>query len=330
MSKHLRELQSTLTDILRISPPINIDKLVSYILQWYETKSLTKLRTSKIPIMTETLSKKTQIVIKAMKLIAKHWDEPMTIRLQQRIQKTIIMINKSCHMKKKQAPAIPWSIIKKIYLQLWDDISVDRGSNIQAIRLRKAAATALALSNLGGSRWIDLHRIHWEDLMFSKSGNIKFVQAPLRMSKNNICNDFPQSLTWASSTEKDPTDCPWEIFRKWWVWNGKPKKGFVFADGKKKQISGDVTIYHAQARAKKMGLPNHHIPRKHTGRVTTVLTLEQLNVSKRRIMRNMNWRSDQMVNYYMNRRDMLTKQAPPSVLAKTPIQKIIKIQKNLR
>ena len=233
-------------------------------------------------------------------------------------------------MKKKQAPAIPWSIIKRIYNQLWNDISVDRGSNINSVRLRKAAATALALSNLGGSRWVDLHRIRWEDLIFEKTGSTKFVQAPLRMSKNNICNDFPQSLTWASASDKSPDDCPWEIFKKWWLWCGKPKKGFVFANRRGHQLSGNVTIYHVQARAKKMKLPNHHIPRKHTGRVTTVLTLEQLNISKRRIMRNMNWRSDQMVNYYMNRRDMLTQQAPASVLAKTPINKIIKIQKNLK
>ena len=81
--------------------------------------------------------KKTKTVIKSLKIISKNWDDRTAIRIHQRIRKTIVMINENCHMEKKQAPVLEWSLAKKIAKSLWNDISVRQGSNIKMIRHRK-------------------------------------------------------------------------------------------------------------------------------------------------------------------------------------------------
>ena len=232
-------------------------------------------------------------------------------------------------MAKKQAPVIPWNITKKIAYHLWRDTSIPRGSNINAIRNRKAAATVSLLAATSGGRWIDVHRIRWEDLTFKTENNTKYVQAPLRFSKNNLTNNIPQALTWAASQSSDPSDCPWTIFKRWWSWCGKPVKGFVFADRKGLPINGNTTIYHVQKQAKKLNLPDHLIPRKHSGRVTMILTLDKLNVNKRTIIRGLNWRTDQMINYYMNKRAMKSKGAPSHTLSQLQSGQLNAIQEDL-
>ena len=233
-------------------------------------------------------------------------------------------------MKKRQAPVIDWDTVKLISNKLWTDTTVGRGSSVKSIRKRKAAATALLLVNTCGGRWIDLHRIHWEDLKFHIENSNRIVQAPLRLSKNNLTNNLPQTLTWATSMDTSPQDCPWTIFKRWWKWCGKPKRGFVFADRAGKVFrDGDPTIHQVQVAAKALNLPDHKVPRKHSGRVTYVLTLEKLNVSKRKIIRGMNWRSDQMLKYYMNRRDMRTAEAPALRIAKLKPGQLANIQKDL-
>ena len=316
-------------DIIHIPKPLTVSKLISYLLDWYERKSIIKLQRSDIPVMTETLFKKTNLVIKACKLLSKNFEDVMGVRIHQRIRKTIKMINQNCLMTKKQAPVIPWNITKRIANCLWRDTSVPRGSNITTIRKRKAAATILLLVATSGGRWVDAHRLKWEDLIFKDDGETKFVQAPLRFSKNNLTNNLPQALSWAKSTSSNPSDCPWTIFQRWWIWCGRPKKGFIFSDRKGNQLNGNTTIYYVQQQAKKLNLPDHHIPRKHSGRVTMILTLDKLNVNKRTIIRGMNWRTDQMINYYMNRRAMCSKGAPSHVLSKLENGQLNAIQEQL-
>ena len=322
------ELKSTIMDLIKLQP-LTVNKLVAYLLKWYESKSLIKLERSDIPIMTETLLKKSQMLIKACRLISRNFDDLMALRIQQRIRGTITMINQNCNMAKKQAPVIEWNITKKIAQGLWNDISVNRGSNITSIRNRKGAATALLLAFTSGARWIDLHRLKWEDLKFKSIDDMLYVQAPLRLSKNNLTNNLPQALQWASSKSTDKTDCPWTIFKRWWVWCGKPRHGFIFAKGDGQVMSGNTTIYHVQKQARKMGLPEHQIPRKHSGRVTMVLTLDKLNLSKRSIIRGLNWRTDTMVNYYMNTRSMCSKGAPSHRLAQLKSGQLQSLQEDL-
>ena len=324
------DLKSTMKDIIVISKPLTVEKLISYILKWYETKSIVKMRTQKIPIMTETLLKKTKLVIKACKILSKNFEEAMALRIQQRIRRTINIVNSTCHMKKKQAPVIDWDTAKRIAKRLWNDTSVGRGSSVKSIRKRKAAATAFLLTTLCGGRWIDLHRIHWEDLKFHCENSKRIVQAPLRFSKNNLTNNLPQTLTWASNSHTAPEDCPWSIFKKWWYWCGKPRRGLVFSDRTGAAYKdGGPTYNQLWTAAKALNLPDSKVPRRHSGRVTFVLTLEKLNVSKRKIIRGMNWRSDQMLNYYMNRRDMRTSDAPALKIAALKPGQLSKLQSDL-
>ena len=281
--------------------------------------------------MTDTLFKKTKLVIKACKLIVKNFPDALGIRIQQRIRKTITMINQNCNMAKKQAPVINWDITKKLAKSLWEDISVPRGSNITSIRARKAAATALILTAKSGARWIDVHRIMWQDLKFTSTNGHVIVQAPLRLSKNNLTNNMPQAYQWASSKSSDPEDCPWLSFKRWWIWCGRPKQGFVFSNGRGEQLCHKSTMSFVTRHAnQKLGLTKPFIPTMHSGRVTHVLTLDKLNMSKRSIIRSMNWKTDTMINYYMNTRSMCSDGAPALKLASLKNGELQNLQKDLR
>ena len=189
---------------------------------------------------------------------------------------------------------------------------------------------AIFLTAKSGARWIDLHRLRWEDLKFKSENGHVIVQAPLRFSKNNLTNNVPQAYQWASSNSENTDDCPWKVFKRWWYWCGKPRKGFVFSDGRGNQLCDKSTIDFVQRQAKhKLKLPKHQIPTKHSGRVTYVLTLDKLNVSKRSIIRSMNWRTDTMINYYMNTRSMCSKGAPALKLASLKDGELQSLQKDL-
>ena len=322
-------MDETLADIMSLSDPISVSILSKYIIQWYADKSLIKLKTANIPIMTEHLLSKTKIVIKVMKMLSNDFTMIHEQRLLQRIRNVITHINLSCPMFKKQAPVVPWNIVKSIAKALWDDVSVAHGSNISIIRKRKAAATAMILASKSGGRWIDVHRLKWEDLDFSTVDNIKFITAKLRLSKNNIINDFPQSLTWASTKDTAKEDCPRVALKQWWYWCGKPKNGFIFSNVDKTQINGNHTIYQVQRQARLLGLRKSQIPTKHSFRITMCLTLKSLGVEPDTINRFMNWRSEMMQSYYLNIRNMRKNDAPAHKLANLSQKDFDLLQNNL-
>ena len=279
--------------------------------------------------MTESLLNKTKIVIKIMKLISNNFSFRHEQRLLHRIRNIIVEINTACPMFKKQAPVVTWAKVKLISKQLWADTSVDRGSNIAIIRKRKAAATAMVLAAKSGGRWIDIHRLRWEDITFTKNNNIHFVQARLRLSKNNLLNDFPQSLTWASAAKTPKDDCPRALLKRWWDWCGRPKKGFVFANKNKSAIQGNHTIYQVRRQAVKLGFRKHEIPTKHSFRITMCLTLKAMGVDSDTINRFMNWRSEMMQSYYLNVRNMRQTNGPAHKLANLSVNEVALLQNNL-
>ena len=171
----------------------------------------------------------------------------------------------------------------------------------------------------------------WQDLKFKSENGHVIVQAPLRLSKNNLTNNIPQAYQWASSDSTDPYDCPWNMFKRWWIYCQRPKKGFVFSDRRGNQLCHKSTISFVTRHAKnKLGLPKHKIPTMHSGRVTHVLTLDKLNVSKRSIIRSLNWKTDTMINYYMNTRSMCSEGAPALKLASLKAGELQKLQKDLQ
>ena len=326
---YAREVDSTLADITALSGPLTVSLLSKYIIAWYADKSFAKLKKANIPIMTENLLNKAKIVIKVMKMISNEFTLIHEQRLLQRIRNVIVHINFNCPMFKKQAPVVTWNTVKLIAKNLWNDTSIPRGSNVNTVRKRKAAATAMLLASKSGGRWIDVHRLRWEDLNFSKIDNILFIQAKLRLSKNNLINDFPQSLTWASAPGVHQSDCPKLILKRWWNWCGKPKSGLIFSTIDKKQINGNHTIYQIRRQAVKLGIKQNEIPTKHSFRITMCLTLKSMGLEPDTINRFMNWRSETMQSYYLNIRNMRKKEAPAHRIANLSQNELADIQSNL-
>ena len=73
----------------------------------------------------------------------------------------------------------------------------------------------------------------------------------------------------------------------------------------------------------------NRIPRKHSGRVTMALTLDKLKLSKRSIIRGLNWKTDTMVNYYMNTRSMCSDGAPAHKLSNLQAGQLQHLQEDL-
>lgn len=279
--------------------------------------------------MTSSLLNKTKIVIKVMKMISSSFNTIHEHRLLQRIRHVIATINLSLPMFKKQAPVIAWDQVKRLSRALWNDTTVPRGSNIRVIRFRKAAATVMILAAKSGGRWIDIHRLRWEDLHFSKVDNINFIQAKIRISKNNLTNDCPQSLTWATMANQTAPECPRATLKRWWEWCGKPTQGFIFSNVDKKPIKHTKTYYQVNTKALKLGFQPKKVPTMHSFRITMVLTLKSLGVDTDTINRFMNWRSDSMQAYYLNVRNMRQEGAPAHKLAQLSQDQFALLQNNL-
>ena len=281
--------------------------------------------------MTNALRKRTKLTLRALKEIA---EVPVVLekRLENVIDTVIHQINMEFNLKTKQAPFITTIMALKIANILWTDDKISRGKGWKAIRTRKRAATALVLAAYTGGRWVDIHRLKWEDLRTSKTPSQTFLTAEMRMSKNNLCNEVPQRLTWARSSDTDSPDNPINWLLKYWESEGKPKKGFIFQpDNDTTPIEkwGDATIKQVRRVAKELKMPKSERPGKHSPRVTMAVTLFNLGVKKSRINRFMNWKTPQMQERYINTRDAQLSGAPAHRLATISTTKLQTVQKYL-
>ena len=133
------------------------------------------------------------------------------------------------------------------------------------------------------------------------------------MSKNNLCNEVPQRLFWSSSSSTSSYRDPLKWLKRFWVFKGRPKTGFIFGPENKTipdETWGTDTIGQVQRMAKLLGYPTDSIPTKHSARVTMVVTLYNLGVESSRINRFLNWKTDKMQSYYINTRDSMALGAP--------------------
>ena len=282
-------------------------------MSWYFKKSKIKLKRCSIPIMTQSLRRRLLVTQKALQTLMTDPPYILIKRLEQRIARVIYQINFKFNLQTKQAPLLPTNDAVKIANHLWNDESRTRGTRPQTIRLRKTAATVLMLASLSGSRWVDLHRLHWEDIRFEQIGPHRAMRIALRMSKNNLCNEVPQRLFWmaSSSTPHDRNPILW--LRRFWVWDNKPKKGLIFNLNQNSNTSealGRSTILQVQRAAKLLEFPADKIPTKHSARVTMAVTLYNLGVESSRINRFLNWKTGRMQEHYINTRDSLAIGAP--------------------
>ena len=281
-----------------------------------------------LPIMTISLKRRLQITIKAMKSLSEF---PLILerRLVNAIEKIIQDINLKFNLKTKQANFISTPTAMKIATILWTDSDPRR---IRGEATRKKAAVALMMAAFTGGRWIDIHRLQWQDLKKSKTSTMLFITAEMRLSKNNLCNEVPQRLTWARSLNDHSTDNPITWIQRLWEYQGKPRKGFMFkAECDTTPIArwGDATIKQVRRVASQLNIPKSELPSKHSSRVTMAVTLFNMGTKEHRLNRFMNWKTSRMQERYINTRDNQLPGAPAHQLATLSKNALGQIQKHL-
>ena len=243
---------------------------------------------SSTPIMTKSLKRRLLVTQKALQTLTSSPPYVMIKRLEQKVANVIFLINNLFDLQTKQAPILRTADAIRIATSLWADETRTRGTRPNSILLRKKAAAVLVLASLSGSRWIDLHRIHWQDLKFENTGVNTVMWIPLRMSKNNLCNEVPQRLFWTSSSSTPSNRDPIKWLKKYWVWKGRPSSGYIFGPENKDlpdETWGSETIGQVQRYAKLLGFPTDRIPTRHSPRVTMAITLYNMGVDSARINR---------------------------------------------
>ena len=278
--------------------------------------------------MTTSLKRRTKLTIKVMKSLSEF---PLILqkRLENAIDKVIQNINLHFNMKTKQASFISMPNAVKIAHELWNE-SAPRRRRGEATR--KKAATALVMAAFTGGRWIDIHRLQWQDLKKSRTSTMLFITAEMRLSKNNQCNEVPQRLVWARPLNETSTDNPITWINRLWIFQGKPRSGFIFRPvnpNTKMERWGDATIEQVQLMAERLNIPTSDLPSKHSARVTMAVTLFNMGVKSHRINRFMNWKTSQMQERYINTRDSQLPGAPAHRLASISNAELAQIQKDL-
>ena len=250
-------------------------------------------------------------------------------RLQNAIDRIIQDINVRFNLKTKQANFISTPLAIKIATILWTD-SIPRKRHGE--RTRKKAAAAIMMAAFSGGRWIDIHRLRWEDLKKSRTSTMLFITAEMRMSKNNLCNEVPQRLTWARPLNDESTDNPITWIHRLWVYQGKPRMGFMFPPERPTtpiERWGDATLKQVRNTADGLNIPKSELPSKHSARVTMSVTLFNMGVSEHRLNRFMNWKTSRMQERYINTRDSKLPGAPAHQLASISSEQLGRLQQHL-
>ena len=278
--------------------------------------------------MTISLKRRTRLTIKVLKSLS---DFPLVLekRLDNAIDRVIKDINIQFNLKTKQANFISTPLAIKIATILWTE---DHPRRRRGDKTRKKAATALMMAAFTGGRWIDIHRLKWEDLKKSRTSTILFISAEMRLSKNNLRNEVPQRLTWARPLNDESLDNPITWIQRLWVYQGRPRSGFIFQpENPSTPIErwGDATIKQVRRIASFLNVPKSELPSMHSTRVTMAVTLFNMGTKKHRLNRFMNWKTSRMQERYINTRDSQLAGAPAHQLATISSRDLGRIQKHL-
>ena len=152
------------TQLFQLAPPLTVTKLTKYILNWYLTTSLEKLKKSSIPIKPSSLNRRLQQVIKIMKDHYTSFTTLHEMRLKQYVRDFTVKLHARFCLKKKQANPLSWPDARYLARKLWTTTLTQAQTRANSVLLRKSAALALMLGTATGARWADLHRLKWEDI----------------------------------------------------------------------------------------------------------------------------------------------------------------------
>ena len=281
--------------------------------------------------MTKSLRRRLFVTIRAVQTLTNDFPYILLKQLEFRVSRMIQRINHQFNFQPKQAPLIYTHDAFRIATHLWFDESRTQGTKEVSIIYRKKAAVVTVLASLSGSRWIDLHRTHWEDITVEATPFAKFLYIGLRMTKNNLNNEVPQRLFWAVKVDTPPERDPIYWLQRFWNYQGCPRRGFIFNPENSTVPDptwGTHTIKQVQRSAKLLGFPEHRRPTRHSFRVTMAIMLYNMGVDSHRINRFMNWKTSRMQEHYINTRDQKALGAPANRIASLSIQEMQCLQEH--
>ena len=287
-----------------------------------------KKQRTHLPVMTMALKNKTSLVIKAMHSIHPHKLSPThESRLKQLIRNFIMKINLRFNMKKHQAPYISWTKGHNLVKQLWQRTLIGRGFREDSPMKRKQAAIALMLAIHSGARWVDIIRLQWQDIRIINTPTHQLMEIDLRLTKGNITNDIPQRLQFSSLRTCKTKYCPIKMLKLFWILMDKPSMGFVVSAPTRTWLNdveqnklGTSLINQVQGMARRMGWSEDQLPTMHSPRVSMVIRLYNLKVPEWQIIKFMNWKTPEMLHYYVNVRDQRSASAPATRLANSSVE----------
>lgn len=150
--------------LFQLAPPLTVKKITKFILNWYLTTSLSKLKTSSLPIKPSSLNRRLQQILKIMRDNYPAFTSIHEMRLKQYVRDFTVKLHARFCLKKKQANPLSWPDARKLALKLWNTTLSTTQTRANSVLLRKAAALALMFGTATGARWVDLHRLRWEDI----------------------------------------------------------------------------------------------------------------------------------------------------------------------
>ena len=281
--------------------------------------------------MTKSLRRRLFVTIRAVQTLSQDFPYILLKQLEFRVTRMIQRINHQFDFQPKQAPLCYTTNAVRLATHLWHDESRTRGTRPISIFYRKQAAVVTILASLSGSRWIDLHRLHWEDIKIERTPFAKFLYIGLRMTKNNLSNEVPQRLFWAVKSDTPPDRDPIAWLQKFWNFRNRPVKGFIFSPANSvipDETWGSHTINQVRRSARLLGFPENMYPTRHSFRVTMAITLYNMGIDSHRINRFLNWKTNRMQEHYINTRDQKSINAPANRLASLNFVELSCLQEN--
>ena len=287
-----------------------------------------KKQRTNLPVMTMAIKNKTSLVIKAMHQIYPSKLTPTyESRLKQLIRNFIMKVNLRFNMKKHQAPYLGWTKGHTLVKNLWQKPITGRGFRENSQLKRKQAAIALMLAIHSGARWVDVIRLQWQDIRMIRTPTHQLMEIDLRLTKGNITNEIPQRLQFSSLHTSKTKYCPIKMLKLYWILMEKPSKGFIVSAPTRHWLNeieqeklGTALINQVQSMAQRLQWPPNEIPTRHSPRVSMVIRLYNLKVPEWQIIKFMNWKTPEMLHYYVNVRDQRSITAPATRLANSSIE----------
>ena len=310
----------------------SVETIFNFILDEYKIAS----NKTKKPCHTNFLLTTLQKVLKWVK-----FSDIQRQKLKRKIDRSIMSFRILSNQRTKPARTYPPIELLELIQTQWNRPVL--GSGAKAL-VRKYSAAMAMICFLTGRRWVDVTRIRWDNHESFTTQLGIFYKFYIPTSKTNIRGTRIECIT-LKNVVSDKYIGPIKMLNLIRIWQGNPKKGFVFPcvhkarcfqidkiwtpwssyrcqghwENKDKveclgQINGNVTIGSLQRLAKKLGWPT--VPTKHTFRRLVTLLHKRQGYSNAQINEMMGWvPTSNMPVHYAAQQESLMKSAPANMYA---------------